>query len=213
MTDSILNCTPVVIFFGFLWVLTHGSKEPRQPMQKIPPLDQMERNYCDCGKCKAGCKAMPGMLAPGDLKAIARHMKVPDTDDHWLVNNFVASEGAKVKLGPTVRNIPTITPRQESDGRCVFLDDDDRCSIHKVSPFGCRTFRICNEPDVTPAELIDKAAEDTEKISAALKHCIIDDSYNESWEILHNSGCIAEPLTVRRGLLTTMLRELEEPHE
>lgn len=152
---------------------------------------------------------MPGMLAPGDLTAIAKYMKVADNDDHWLVNNFVASEGAKVAFGGAVRNIPTITPRQEDDGRCVFLADDETCSIHKVSPFGCRTFRICNDPDVTPSELIDKAAEDTEKISTALKHCILDDDYNEAWEILHDSGCIAAPLSVRRGRLTAMLRELE----
>jgi hypothetical protein len=169
----------------------------------------MERNYCDCDHCKAGCKAMPGMLAPGDLTKIAEHLDVLPDDDHWLVNHFVASDGAKVVVGGVRRNIPTITPRQQINGRCVFLDDEDRCTVHRVSPFGCRTFRICNEEDATPQEILAKAADDTAKIGAALRHCMLDDSYQESWQILKDSGCDAQPLAVRRGKLTALLRELE----
>jgi Fe-S-cluster containining protein len=32
--------------------------------------------------------------------------------------------------------IGTITPRM-AKGKCVFLDEKDRCTIHEVSPFGC----------------------------------------------------------------------------
>jgi len=177
-------------------------------MNNLPPLDQIERNYCACEHCKAGCKAMPGMLAPGDLAAIAEHQNKSENDVNWLVNNFVASEGAKVVLGESVRNIPTITPKQKEDGRCVFMNADDTCSIHRVSPFGCRVFRICSEPDATHDDLIEKVDEDREKIGIALKHCIIDDEYHDAWEILQASGCIAEPLEVRRGRLTAILHEL-----
>jgi Fe-S-cluster containining protein len=32
------------------------------------------------------------------------------------------------------------------NGRCIFLTDDDRCSIHSVSPFGCSHFSAHMEP-------------------------------------------------------------------
>jgi Fe-S-cluster containining protein len=178
-------------------------------MKHLIPLDQVERNYCDCDKCKCGCKTMPGMLAPGDLNNIAEFLGVSENDDNWMVNNFVASEGARVVFGGSVRNIATITPKQDATGRCVFLDANDACSIHKVSPFGCRTFRICNEDESSHHDHIEKAAEDTQKIGNALRHCIMDEPYNESWEILHDSGCHAQPLDERRRKMVAMLRELE----
>jgi len=42
--------------------------------------------------------------------------------------------------GQTFR-LRTITPRFEN-GRCVFLTDEGRCSIHPVAPFGCRYFDV-----------------------------------------------------------------------
>ncbi len=35
-----------------------------------------------------------------------------------------------------IRQIGTITPKFEN-GRCVFLDENDRCKVHAVAPFGC----------------------------------------------------------------------------
>ena len=36
-----------------------------------------------------------------------------------------------------VYHIPSIVPRQRDDGRCVFLNDQNLCEIHEVSPYGC----------------------------------------------------------------------------
>jgi len=53
---------------------------------------------------------------------------------------FVASPGSMVKdsLGDVFR-VGTITPRYRK-GRCVFLNEQDRCEIHAVAPFGCAYF-------------------------------------------------------------------------
>jgi Fe-S-cluster containining protein len=55
--------------------------------------------------------------------------------------NFWASPGATVMDSQTGRvfQIGTITPRLH-EGRCVFLDDRDRCTVHPVAPFGCAYF-------------------------------------------------------------------------
>ncbi len=31
-------------------------------------------------------------------------------------------------------------PRDDEDGRCAFLGDDDKCRIYAARPLGCRTF-------------------------------------------------------------------------
>jgi Fe-S-cluster containining protein len=44
-----------------------------------------------------------------------------------------------------VRRIGSITPRMRK-GRCVFLDENDRCKIHEVAPFGCAYFDVHQSP-------------------------------------------------------------------
>jgi Fe-S-cluster containining protein len=96
-----------------------------------------ERTVCACETCKACCKRQPGPLAPGDLERIAEHLGMTVEDAKQF---FWASPGCLVRdgLGET-RRIGTITPRYRK-GRCVFLDENDRCKIHPVAPFGCAYF-------------------------------------------------------------------------
>jgi len=101
--------------------------------------DGMERTKCGCHDCTAGCKAMPGCLIPGDIERIQGH--VGDVSGEFVLSHFVVSDGALVRkefVDRTVEfRVPTIVPAQKPDGSCVFLDVDDKCSIHEVAPFGC----------------------------------------------------------------------------
>jgi Fe-S-cluster containining protein len=96
-----------------------------------------KRTTCACEQCTKCCKRQPGPLADGDFERIAEHLG--ETRDEAKAH-FWASPGALVKLnsGQTVR-VGTITPRFRK-GRCVFLDENDRCKIHSVAPFGCSHF-------------------------------------------------------------------------
>ena len=96
------------------------------------------RTKCACPSCSACCKRQPGSLAPGDFERIAAHLG--ETEEQAKAH-FWASPGALVKnseTGETVR-VGTVTPRFRH-GRCVFLDEKDRCKIHEVAPFGCSHF-------------------------------------------------------------------------
>ena len=101
--------------------------------------DGMERTKCACPKCVACCKAMPGCLIPGDLERIQEH--VGDDSGEFVLEHFRVSDGAKVLKqvqGQLYQiSVPTIVPAQKEDGSCIFLDEDDNCSIHEVAPFGC----------------------------------------------------------------------------
>jgi Fe-S-cluster containining protein len=96
------------------------------------------RTSCACEQCVRCCKRQPGPLVPGDLEKIAAHRG--ETIEE-AKKNFWASPGSLVKTLSTgeVKRIGSITPKYRK-GRCVFLDENDRCSIHPVAPFGCAFF-------------------------------------------------------------------------
>lgn len=95
-----------------------------------------ERTVCACKQCTACCKRQPGSLAPGDYERIQGYTQMTDEE---MRAKFWASPGALVrKHDGTVVRIGTITPRFDRRKKaCVFLDDNDRCTIHAVAPWGC----------------------------------------------------------------------------
>jgi Fe-S-cluster containining protein len=108
-----------------------------------PPF---ERTVCACEACRACCKRQPGPLAPGDFERIVQY--IYETQDvtyeiafEQVKKQLWASPGALVKELATgnVERVGTITPRYRK-GRCVFLDENERCTIHPVAPFGCAYF-------------------------------------------------------------------------
>lgn len=102
-----------------------------------------ERTLCGCPRDVAFCLSFPGHLIPSDIMRIANELirrRWIEKSDH--VFRFLrASRGAVVADLQTGRvfRIGTITPRAEN-GQCVFLDQDNRCMIHAVAPFGCAHF-------------------------------------------------------------------------
>ena len=103
-----------------------------------------KRTVCACKECASFCKTKPGSLIPSDIPRIARRlveMKLIEREED--VEQFLrAARDSTVydrDLGRQVR-IKKIGPARSRKGRCVFLDESDRCQIHEVSPFGCAYF-------------------------------------------------------------------------
>ena len=96
-----------------------------------------ERTTCACTVCVDCCHTQPGSCIPGDVERIAAHLGKPLRE---TLLKFWASPGALLAnaSGQTMR-VGTITPRIVR-GRCVFLDDADRCTIHPVATAGCAYF-------------------------------------------------------------------------
>lgn len=102
-----------------------------------------KRTNCDCQEDISACKKQPGYLIPKDIIAITYRLLTQGRIEtpEQAIQFFRAGKGALVGnsiTGHTWR-IHTITPKMEN-GRCVFLDDKDRCTIHDVAPFGCAFF-------------------------------------------------------------------------
>lgn len=109
-------------------------------MNGTPPFPPTE---CACPEDVANCLRAPAHLIPDDIPAIGEELvrqgraRDPAEVTEWLR----ASPGAVVgdSLTGALRRIGTIVP-QMRNGRCVFLTEDLRCTIHAVAPFGCRYF-------------------------------------------------------------------------
>jgi Fe-S-cluster containining protein len=106
---------------------------------------EFERTTCACDECRSCCKRQPGPLGPGDFDRIRDHLQITT---RIALTFFWSSPGAVVQNKQTheTRMIGTVTPRMRG-GRCVFLNEDERCSIHSVAPFGCAFFDMHQSAD------------------------------------------------------------------
>lgn len=108
---------------------------------------------CTCSHCINACKMTPGLFKPGEAERAAEflgltfdeflreHINIDWYDGHkkyveYLVPAKVGAEGPGeiVSFGYTFK-----------DGNCTFLDGNDRCRIHPVKPFECKTEMCCSE--------------------------------------------------------------------
>lgn len=96
-----------------------------------------ERTKCACSSCITNCKFMPGFLLPSDLA----RMIPSDVDPFiWAEANLLASPGALVAKGEELFRIPTLVPAVKLDRSCIHLNEENRCDIHEIAPFGCAFF-------------------------------------------------------------------------
>jgi Fe-S-cluster containining protein len=94
------------------------------------------RTKCACFDCTTCCKRQPGALSPDDFERIRLYLQ--ETEEQAR-KHFWASPGALIRTDDGTKRVGTVTPRMRK-GRCVFLDDNNRCKIHSVAPFGCSMF-------------------------------------------------------------------------
>jgi len=103
-----------------------------------------ERTVCACSRCVQCCKRQPGAFAAGEVERLVEHVSKTEglNAEEALMSvkaRIWASPGSLVIWHGKMVRIGSITPRYKH-GRCVFLDANDRCSIHSVAPFGCAMF-------------------------------------------------------------------------
>lgn len=125
------------------------SEQQQQPPAPEEPrigsiVERPPNTECACTACVQCCKTRPGPLAPGDLTRIRAFQ--PHLPTKEFLEQFRSSDGALVQLrdGQGIvrqRRQRTIVPHYDRrKKRCVFLGDDDRCTIHAVKPTGCAIF-------------------------------------------------------------------------
>lgn len=100
------------------------------------------RTECSCWDCTIYCLYMPGYLSVSDIQRMYDALGAGLSLNQWALENLLASPGALVarttlsgELEPF--RIMTLVPARAANDHCKFLDENNRCSIHAVSPFGC----------------------------------------------------------------------------
>ncbi|MBI1935390.1 YkgJ family cysteine cluster protein [Candidatus Woesearchaeota archaeon] len=94
---------------------------------------------CRCESCNHGCRIGSGKLAAGDLKNIAKFLKITE-------------EGLKQRYMEEIElfNKKLLKPRLlrksgRNYGQCVFYDEKQGCTIHEVKPLECKTSIQCKD--------------------------------------------------------------------
>ena len=112
---------------------------------------------CSCHECVSACRNDPGRLVPDDVRKLSRLLGISarDLENDYLVRVSVASNGrtahalapAKRKGRRFVAAPGTTAPDNyaKKKGQCIFLDDNDRCSVHEAKPFECGAYMGCRD--------------------------------------------------------------------
>ncbi|MDY0314160.1 MAG: YkgJ family cysteine cluster protein [Bacteroidales bacterium] len=99
-----------------------------------------ERTICSCEKCRSFCKKMPGYLIPDDIYRIYKELNKQRDSNISIGDLLSASPGAIVQTQGSIFRTPTIVPSRSVNNFCIFLDNDEKCSIHSIAPYGCAYF-------------------------------------------------------------------------
>lgn len=103
------------------------------------------KESCRCSYCQKACEHKPGWFMPGEAEKVADFlgMSLQDLFKQKLMVDWY--EGLLGPLNPGFVLSPAVVGEEpgvefpaQPTGRCVFLTEDKRCSIHPVKPFECR---------------------------------------------------------------------------
>lgn len=152
-----------------------------------------ERTRCACSECALNCKHLPGYLIPADIESIARHLGYTNIGD-FAFDNLLASPGATVMNAEGhIFQIRTLVPQRKEDGSCKFLDANDRCMIHAVSPFGCSFFDV-HQPDAEANHRSQRGLQEVARCWVARGSS----AYTVLWKLLFAAGLRAVPPAIAR---------------
>lgn len=154
------------------------------------------RTVCACKECVINCKHLPGFMTPADLRSISEYLGETDLVS-FAFEHLLASPGATILVSGEFFQIPTITPARKLDGSCHFLQDD-RCTIHAVSPWACRMFDHSQSRELADAISMRGLVE----IARAWQR---GDLYARLWLMLHEAGRIAPSLIEARAKMRDAL--------
>ena len=161
---------------------------------------EFERTVCACAECKVFCSTIPSFLIPSDLHRIAEYLGCDDPVELAL-KYLLASPGATVLDRGRLRQIKTLVPARRQDGACVFLDENERCSVHAVSGFGCSYF-----------DAHQSAKEANRRSSCGLRRIdrawYANELYAQLWMLLYTLGRVAPSPIAARALVEEALEGL-----
>jgi Fe-S-cluster containining protein len=131
---------------------------------------------CACDKCVKACHRTPGWFMPGEAQKAAKLMGMSFREfrDRYLVREFWGGyEGLTIWCPLKTVTLAAIGLKESTvnamkaagievqakagswapfsyafaPGRCIFLDENNRCKIHAAKPYECRMAMPCGTKD------------------------------------------------------------------
>ena len=105
-----------------------GKADKKKVLPLLPALHEAAFEKIDCLQCANCCKHYSPRFKPPDIKRIARHLKMKESD---LIDGYL-------RLDEDGDYVVKTTP-------CPFLGQDNYCSIYEVRPSDCERFPYTDE--------------------------------------------------------------------
>ena len=105
-----------------------GKADKKKILPLLPDLHEAAFKKIDCLQCANCCKHYSPRFKPPDIKRIARHLKMKESD---FINTYL-------RLDEDGDYVVKSTP-------CPFLGQDNYCSIYEVRPSDCERFPYTDE--------------------------------------------------------------------
>jgi Fe-S-cluster containining protein len=121
----------------------------------------MDLKGCTCDKCVNACKSIPGAFAPGEARRLAeaKGMTLHELYSKYLKIDYYIGDPYEADSSDCTE-VDMLMPSTEAEDSgvraswgsrfdkspCVFLDENDRCSIHEYKPLECATAYPCRGP-------------------------------------------------------------------
>jgi Fe-S-cluster containining protein len=105
-----------------------GKADKKKVLPLLPDLHEAAFKKIDCLQCANCCKNYSPRFKPPDIKRIARHLKMKESD---LIDTYL-------RLDEDGDYVVKSTP-------CPFLGQDNYCSIYEVRPSDCERFPYTDE--------------------------------------------------------------------
>jgi Fe-S-cluster containining protein len=185
-----------------MWECDQHSTEGEVAMSDRRTELGFERTVCDCSACKINCEYIPGFLLPSDIRRIALHLGYSNPVE-FALDNLLASPGAIVVDRGQIRQIRTLAPARRQDGACLFLDEEHRCRIHSVSPYGCSHF----DAHQTNEEADLRSSAGHYQVDLAWKN---DHLYARLWLLLKALGRVAPSPVAARARMRAAIKAQDD---
>jgi Fe-S-cluster containining protein len=105
-----------------------GKADKKKVLPLLPDLHEAAFEKIDCLQCANCCKNYSPRFKPPDIKRIARHLKMKESD---LIDTYL-------RLDEDGDYVVKMTP-------CPFLGQDNFCGIYEVRPSDCERFPYTDE--------------------------------------------------------------------
>jgi len=104
------------------------KKEKTKPGRK-----QKRQGSCTCLKCKECCTREPGWFMPDEIATAAAFFKLSESE---FIKQYCKEH--------IEDNTYALSPAQKPNStECIFLNDEEECSVHEVKPYECRKVFGC----------------------------------------------------------------------